>query len=147
MFAQRIARRILGFAVPLAAALTLVFAGTAAAAPPHPFGGPAVTIGCPNQGSLMSITGLTGETVAPGVIRFNSFPGAFPIPAAAQVTVAWVNTNTGQSGITNLGGVYPNLTATVNTGMGNVIATGFGSINWGSSPICQSNPAIGTFIA
>jgi hypothetical protein len=28
-----------------------------------------------------------------------------------------------------------------------VVATAFGSINFGSSPICQANPAIGTFIA
>lgn len=145
MSALRTTSRLIALAAPAAAAI--LFAGTVAAAPPHPFGGPAWTIGCPNQGSLMSVTGMTGETIAPGVIRFNSFPGAFPMPAAAQVTVAWVNTNTGQSGITNLAGVYPNLSATVDTGVGNVMATGFGSINWGSSPICQSNPTIGTFIA
>ena len=145
MFALRTISRLIALAAPAAAAVLI--AGSAAAAPPHPFGGPAWTIGCPNQGSLMSVTGMTGETIAPGVIRFNSFPGAFPMPAAGQVTVAWVNTNTGQSGITDLHGVYPNLSATVDTGVGNVIATGFGSINWGSSPICQSNPTIGTFIA
>ncbi|MFF2028626.1 hypothetical protein ACFVW2_43510, partial [Streptomyces sp. NPDC058171] len=104
--------------------------------------------------SLMSLTALTGQSgpeavppIADGDIRFESHPAAPPIPAAAQVTVAWVNTDSGRSGIVNLSGVYPFLSATVNTGVGNVVATAFGSINFGSSPICQANPAIGTFIA
>ncbi|AOW93894.1 hypothetical protein BFN03_17850 [Rhodococcus sp. WMMA185] len=149
----RLVRRIAAVTIPIAAA-TVMSAGNASADPPHPFGGPALTIGCPNQGSLASLTNLTGQSgpeasppIAKGDIRFESFPAAPPIPAAAQVTVAWLNTDTGQSGIVDLAGVYPNLSATVNTGEGNVIATGFGSINIGSSPICQANPAIGTFIA
>ncbi|MCQ4119512.1 hypothetical protein [Rhodococcus tibetensis] len=154
MTALRFVHRIAALTFPVAACAALLSTGSAAADPPHPFGGSALTIGCPNQGSLMSLTALTGQSgpeasppIADGDIRFESRPAAPPIPAAAQITVAWVNTDNGRSGIVNLGGVYPFLSATVNTGVGNVIATAFGSINFGSSPICQANPAIGTFIA
>lgn len=152
MSTSRTARILAVVGLPIVASFAYV--GTASADPPHPFGGAAVTIGCPNQGSLASMTGLTGQSgpeanppIAKGDIRFESFPAAAPIPAAGQVTVAWVNTDTGKAGIVDLVGTYPYLSATVNTGVGNVVATAFGSINWGSSPICQSNPTIGRFIA
>src|SRR3546814_12204091 len=87
--------------LPIAA--SVMFAGVASADPPHPFGGAAVTIGCPNQGSLASLTGPTGQSgpesnppIAKGDIRFDSFPAAAPIPAAGQVTVAWANPDTGK---------------------------------------------------
>jgi len=143
MFALRTISRLIALAAPAAAAVLI--AGSAAAAPPHPFGGPAWTIGCPNQGSLMSVTGMTGETIAPGVIRFNSFPGAFPMPAAGQVTVAWVNNSNGRAGLAELVGVYPNLSAVVDTGPGEVLATVFGSVSLASGPLCNSTPATGGF--
>ncbi len=135
-----------------AAVAGLLAAGPAQAGPPHPFGPPALTIGCPNQGSLMSLTGATGQSgpepgIGVGEIRFQTFPAAPPIPAAGQVTVAWVNFDTGQSGIADLYGTYPYYSRTVYTGQGRVMATVFGSINFGSSPICQSNPTFGNFIA
>ena len=43
-------------AIGLPIAASVMFAGVASADPPHPFGGAAVTIGCPNQGSLASLT-------------------------------------------------------------------------------------------
>ncbi|MFC4604497.1 hypothetical protein [Rhodococcus kronopolitis] len=142
--------RITALTAPLAAAA--LFAAPGQALPPHPFGPPALTIGCPNQGSLMSLTGGTGQSgpepgIAPGWIRFASFPAAPPIPAAGQVTVAWINTDTGQTGIANLEGAYPYLAKTVYTGPGNVMATLFGSINLGSMPLCQANPTFGNFVA
>ncbi|MDG3012747.1 hypothetical protein G4X40_21645 [Rhodococcus sp. D2-41] len=151
MTARRFARKFLTIAAPVAAAVTVgaLFAAPASADPPHPFGGPAYTIGCPNQGSIASVTAVTGQSgapIGPGQILFESHPALPPIPAAGQMTVAWVNTNTGQSGIVNLMGTYPNLSALVTTGPGNVVATAFGSINFGSSPICQDNPTIGTFV-
>lgn len=135
-----------------ATAAGLLAAAPANALPPHPFGPPALTIGCPNQGSLMSLTGATGQSgpepgINPGEIRFQTFPAAPPIPAAGQVTVAWINFDTGQSGIANLEGAYPYYSKTVYTGRGNVMATVFGSINLGSMPLCQSNPTFGNFIA
>lgn len=145
MTALRTTLRIIALAVPMAAT-TLLPGAAGAGPPPHPFGGPAITIGCSNQGSLMSLTAVTGETVAPGVIRFESHPAVFPVPAAGQVTVAWVNTNSGQAGITDLFGAYPNLSGTANTGRGYIVATAFGSFNLGSGPICNVNPTIGTFI-
>ncbi|MFD1813721.1 hypothetical protein [Rhodococcus gannanensis] len=135
-----------------AAFAALLAAAPATALPPHPFGPPALTIGCPNQGSLMSLTGATGQSgpepgIEPGWIRFQSFPAAPPIPAAGQVTVAWVNFDTGQTGIANLEGTYPYYSKTVYTGRGNVMATVFGTINLGSMPLCQANPTFGNFIA
>ncbi|MFC9789602.1 hypothetical protein [Rhodococcus sp. NPDC127528] len=149
MGARRTTLRILTLAVPAAAALVVAAPGQAM--PPHPFGPPALTIGCPNQGSLMSLTGATGQSgpepgINPGEIRFQTFPAAPPIPAAGQVTVAWVNFDTGQTGIANLEGTYPYLSKTVYTGHGNVMASVFGSINLGSMPLCQANPTFGNFI-
>ncbi len=112
-----------------------------------------MTIGCPNQGSLMSLTGATGQTgpeqnppIGPGEIRFESFPAAPPIPAAGQVTVAWVNLDTGASGMAALEGAYPYYSKTVYTGHGNIRATVFGTIDLWSLPLCQSNPTFGNFI-
>lgn len=123
------------------------------ALPPHPFGPPALTIGCANQGSLMSLTGATGQSgpeqtppIGPGEIRFESFPAAPPIPAAGQVTVAWINLDTGAMGIAALEGTYPYHSKTVYTGTGNIRATVFGTIDLGSLPLCQSNPTFGNFI-
>ncbi|MFD4182624.1 hypothetical protein [Rhodococcus sp. NPDC058514] len=149
MSALRTTRMILTLAAP--AAFAFLAAGPATALPPHPFGLPALTIGCPNQGSLMSLTAATGQSgpepgIGPGEIRFQSFPAAPPIPAAGRVTVAWLNTSTGQSGIVNLEGAYPYLSKTVRTGHGEVIATAFASISLGPALICQNNPTVGTFI-
>lgn len=134
-----------------AASACLLAAGPAQALPPHPFGPPALTIGCPNQGSLMSLTAATGQSgpepgIGPGELRFETFPAAPPLPAAGQVTVAWLNFDTGQSGVANLEGTYPYYSKTVYTGHGNVMASVFGSINLGSMPLCQSNPTFGNFI-
>ncbi|AQA20720.1 putative secreted protein [Rhodococcus sp. MTM3W5.2] len=149
MSALRTTRMILTLAAPAAAAVLV--AGPATALPPHPFGLPALTIGCPNQASPMSLTAATGQSgpepgIAPGEIRFQSFPAAPPIPAAGQVTVAWLNTTTGRNGVVNLEGAYPYQSKTVFTGHGEVIATAFASISLGPAVICQNNPTVGTFI-
>ncbi len=117
------------------------------------FGPPALTIGCANQGSLMSPTAATGQSgpeqtppIGPGELRFASFPAAPPIPAAGQVTVASINLDTGAGGIAPLEGTYPCYSKTVYTGHGNVRATVFGTIDPGSLPLCQTNPTFGDFI-
>ncbi|WP_305091356.1 hypothetical protein [Prescottella sp. R16] len=149
------ARRILRWSAlaGVGAAAALVAPATAAAAPPHPFGPPALTVGCPNQGSLMSLTGATGQSgpeqsppIGPGELRFASFPAAPPIPAAGQVSVAWINLNTGAAGVADLLGDYPYYSATVHTGPGNIRAMVFGTINLGSMPLCQVNPTFGEFV-
>ncbi|WP_031936934.1 hypothetical protein [Prescottella defluvii] len=126
---------------------------TAQALPPHPFGPPALTIGCANQGSLMSLTGATGQSgpeqnppIGPGELRFETFPAAPPIPAAGQVTVAWINLDTGATGTAALEGTYPYYSKTVHTGQGNIRATVFGTIDLWSLPLCQSNPTFGNFV-
>ncbi|MDH6678754.1 hypothetical protein M2284_002967 [Rhodococcus sp. LBL1] len=147
-------RRFLRWAVPAAVVAALAVPATANALPPHPFGPPALTIGCPNQGSLMSLTGATGQSgpeqtppIGPGEIRFETFPAAPPIPAAGQVTVAWINLSTGAVGIAPLEGTYPYYSTTVQTGHGDIRATVFGTIDLGSLPLCQVNPTFGNFIA
>lgn len=147
MPALRFTRRALAVAAPAAAAL--LFTGVATAAPPQPMG-PAITIGCINQGSLASLTAVTAQAgpeaqpaLAPGHVLFSTSQALWPMPAAGQVTVAWVNRDNGRTGIVDLGGAYPNLSAVVDTGPGNVLATVFGSVNLGSGPLCNSTPATG----
>lgn len=140
-------------ALAAAAAATVAIPATADALSPHPFGPPALTIGCANQGSLMSLTGATGQSgpeqdppIGPGEIRFSTFPAAPPIPAAGQVTVAWINLDTGATGVAALEGTYPYYAKTVYTGHGNIRATVFGTIDLFSLPLCQNNPTFGNFI-
>ncbi|MGV9747105.1 hypothetical protein ACWDTG_19660 [Rhodococcus zopfii] len=150
MSALRITRRILATAAPVAAAV--LFTGVAAAAPPQGLG-TAVTIGCLNQGSLASVTAVTAQpgpegspAIGSGEVLFSSAPALGPMPAAGQVTVAWLNRDTGQAGLTDLTGTYPNLSAVVKTGSGNVLATVFGSVSLGSGPVCNSTPATGAIV-
>ncbi|WP_068165499.1 hypothetical protein [Rhodococcus phenolicus] len=147
MSALRITRRILVAAAPVAAAV--LFTGVAAAAPPQGMG-TAVTIGCLNQGSLASATAVTAQAgpeaspaIGAGQVLFSTAPALGPVPAAGQVTVGWLNRDTGQAGLTELVGTYPNLSAVVNTGPGNVLTTVFGSVGLASGPICNSTPATG----
>ncbi|MGW0018737.1 hypothetical protein ACWDUD_10460 [Rhodococcus sp. NPDC003382] len=147
MSALRMTRRILAVAAPIAAAA--LFTGVAAAAPPQGLG-TAVTIGCLNQGSLASFSAITAQPgpeasppIGAGEVLFTSAPALGPVPAAGQVTVAWLNRDTGQAGITDLTGTYPNLWGVAKTGSGNVLTTVFGSVSLGSGPVCNSTPATG----
>ena len=79
---------------PVAAAA--LFTGVAAAAPPQGLG-TAVTIGCLNQGSLASFSAITAQPgpeasppIGAGEVLFTSAPALGPVPAAGQVTVAWL---------------------------------------------------------
>ncbi|MEU5840641.1 hypothetical protein [Rhodococcus sp. NPDC047139] len=145
MPALRIPRRVLALATPVAAAI--LFTGVAAAAPPQPMG-TAITIGCINQGSLASMTAVTAQpgpdtAIPAGNVLFSTREAMWPIPAAGQVSVAWLNRSNGRAGVVDLGGAYPNLSALVDTGPGDVVATVFGSVNLGSGPLCNSTPAVG----
>ena len=149
MPALRILRRALAVAAPAAAAI--VFTGVATAAPPQPMG-TAITIGCINQGSLASLTAVTAQPgpnaepgIAPGHVLFSTREALWPIPAAGQVTVAWLNHTNGRAGTVDLAGAYPNLSAVADTGPGEVVATVFGSVNLASGPLCNSTPTVGGF--
>lgn len=150
MSAPRSIRRALTFAAPVAAAV--LFTGVAAAAPPQPMG-TAVTIGCLNQGSLASLTAVTAQpgpetepAIAAGHVLFTTHQALPPLPAAGQVSVAWLNRTTGRTGIADLTGEYPHLSAVVDTGPGEVLTTVFGSVNLGSGPLCNSTPATGSVV-
>lgn len=147
MPAQRISRRALALTAPIAAAV--LFTGVATAAPPQSMG-TAITIGCLNQGSLASLTAVTAHAgpeaeppIAPGHVLFSTREAAWPAPAAGQVTVAWLNRSNGRTGISELTGAYPNLSAVADTGPGEVLATVFGSVSLASGPLCNSTPAMG----
>ncbi|KHJ74228.1 MULTISPECIES: hypothetical protein [Rhodococcus] len=148
MPALRIPRRVLTLAAPVAAAIA--FTGVATAAPPQPLG-TAITIGCINQGSLASFTSVTAqpgpdEGIPGGHVLFSTREALWPVPAAGQVSVAWLNRNNGRTGIVDLVGTYPNLSTLVDTGPGEVVATVFGSVNLGSGPLCNSTPAVGSVV-
>ncbi|NLV77875.1 MAG: hypothetical protein GXY65_00755 [Rhodococcus sp.] len=150
MPALRAIRRALTLAAPVAAAVAL--AGAATAAPAQPVG-TAVTIGCLNQGSLASFTTVTAQpgpetdpAIAPGHVVFSTGPAIGIMPAAGQVSVAWLNRDTGAAGMADLAGTYPNLSADVETGAGEVLVTVFGSVSLGSGPLCNSTPATGTVV-
>src|SRR5690606_35601719 len=101
MPALRIPRRVLALAAPVAAAIA--FTGVATAAPPQPLG-TAITIGCINQGSLASFTSVTAqpgpdEGIPGGHVLFSTREALWPVPAAGQVSVAWLNRNNGRAGI------------------------------------------------
>jgi hypothetical protein len=147
MSAVRFTRRTLTFAAPVAAAV--LFAGVATAAPTQPLG-TAITIGCLNQGSLASLTSVAAHPgpdeehgIAAGHVQFTTTQALWPVPAAGQVTVAWLNRGNGRTGIVDLTGDYPNLSATVDTGPGEVLTTVFGSVSLASGPLCNSTPATG----
>ncbi|UYP19764.1 hypothetical protein OED52_04185 [Rhodococcus sp. Z13] len=147
MPALRIPRRTLALLAPLAAAI--MFTGVATAGPPQSMG-TAITVGCLNQGSLASATAVTAQpgpssepNIPSGHVLFSTREAAWPIPAAGQVTVAWLNRSNGRTGIVDLTGAYPNYAALVDTGPGEVLATVFGSVNLGSGPVCNSTPAAG----
>lgn len=146
---RTLTRLLPALAAPVAAAM--MFTGVATAAPPQGLG-TAITIGCLNQGSLASLTSVTAHPgpnadppIAAGHVLFSTREAAWPIPAAGQVTVAWVNTSNGRAGLAELVGVYPNLSAVVDTGPGEVLATVFGSVSLASGPLCNSTPATGGF--
>lgn len=143
-------RRALCLTAPVATAVVL--AGAATAAPAQPIG-TAITIGCLNQGSLASFTTVSAQpgpettpAIAPGHVVFSTAPAVGILPAAGQVSVAWVNRDTGMSGLSDLTGTYPNLSADVDTGPGEVLLTVFGSVNLGSGPLCNSTPATGSVV-
>ena len=92
-------------------------------------------------------------------VRFTSRALTFAAPVAAAVlfagvataaptqplgtAVAWLNPDNGRTGIVDLTGEYPNLSAMVDTGPGQVLTTVFGSVSLASGPLCNSTPATG----
>ncbi|MBF6228997.1 hypothetical protein [Nocardia abscessus] len=122
-----------------------------------PFSYAAPTFGCGSNGPITTIIAAattdgsgTGRdlNVAPGELRFSATPSHSGAPLASGLVVAWVNVNTGASGIDPLDDVteyrLPSLSKTVRSGPGTVIASMWGIIDYPFAH-CVMTPTVGLF--
>ncbi|MFE3541889.1 hypothetical protein ACFXK0_02820 [Nocardia sp. NPDC059177] len=123
-----------------------------------PFTYAAPTFGCGSNGPITTIIAAatyegpgprTELSLTPGDIRFSASPRHTGIPLSSGLSVAWVNVNTGHSGIVALDDQTeyhsPSLSKTVHTGAGTVIASMWGSIDYPGAR-CVMTPTVGTFV-
>ncbi|WP_278263292.1 hypothetical protein [Nocardia sp. AG03] len=123
-----------------------------------PFTYAAPTFGCGSNGPVTTIiAAATYEgpgprdefSLTPGDMRFSASPRHSGVPLSSGLSVAWVNVNTGQSGIIALDDQteyhLPSLSKTVHTGAGTVIASMWGSIDYPGAR-CVMTPTVGTFV-
>ncbi|WP_157103727.1 hypothetical protein [Nocardia harenae] len=124
-----------------------------------PFAYAAPTFGCGSNGPITTIiaAGVTegtqansaGADLRPGQLRFTASPAHSGAPLASGLVVAWVNVNTGASGMdplddrTDLN--LPTLSKTVNSGPGTVLASMWGVIDYPGAH-CVMTPTVGTFV-
>ncbi|MEV6322695.1 hypothetical protein AB0M45_16100 [Nocardia sp. NPDC051787] len=122
-----------------------------------PFAYAAPTFGCGSNGPITTIiaaatTDGSGNArdlnVPPGALRFSATPSHPGAPLASGLVVAWVNVNTGASGITPLDDVteyrLPSLSKTVDSGPGTVLASMWGIIDYPFAH-CVMTPTVGLF--
>jgi hypothetical protein len=122
-----------------------------------PFSYAAPTFGCGSNGPITTIiaaatTEGTGNgrdlNVAPGELRFSATPSHSGAPLASGLVVAWVNVNTGASGLDPLDDVteyhLPTLSKTVESGPGTVLASMWGIIDYPFAH-CVMTPTVGLF--
>ncbi|MEV0548641.1 hypothetical protein [Nocardia salmonicida] len=123
-----------------------------------PFTYAAPTFGCGSNGPITTIIAAasfegpgprTETSLAPGDIRFSASPRHSGVPLASGLSVAWVNVNTGQSGIVGLDDQtefkLPSLSKTVHSGAGTVVASMWGTIDYAGAR-CVMTPTVGTFV-
>ncbi|MFC3962552.1 hypothetical protein [Nocardia jiangsuensis] len=124
-----------------------------------PFAYAAPTFGCGSNGPITTIiaAGVTDGTQAnsagadlhPGQLRFTASPAHSGAPLASGLVVAWVNVNTGVSGMDPLDDHtelnLPTLSKTVNSGPGTVVASMWGIIDYPGAH-CVMTPTVGTFV-
>lgn len=123
-----------------------------------PFSYAAPTFGCGSNGPITTIIAAatvegpgprTETSMAPGDIRFSASPRHTGFALASGLSVAWVNVNTGQSGIVALDDQtefqLPSLSKTVHSGAGTVIASMWGTIDYPGAR-CVMTPTVGTFV-
>ncbi|MEU7768552.1 hypothetical protein AB0B25_26075 [Nocardia sp. NPDC049190] len=122
-----------------------------------PFAYAAPTFGCGSNGPITTIIaaattdgpgGAQDLNVAPGMLRFSATPSHPGAPLASGLVVAWLNVNTGASGIAPLDDVteyhLPSLSKTVKSGPGTVIASMWGIIDYPFAH-CVMTPTVGLF--
>jgi hypothetical protein len=124
-----------------------------------PFAYAAPTFGCGSNGPITTIIAaaatdgastpndLSADPVV-GTLRFSATPAHSGSPLASGLSVAWLNINTGASGIDQLDDVtevgLPTLSKTVASGPGTVVASMWGIIDYPFAH-CVMTPTVGTF--
>lgn len=124
----------------------------------QPFLYAAPTFGCGPNGIITTIIAAAttdspaggGLGVRPGTMRFSATPQHSGLPLNSGLVVAWVNLNTGASGIDALDDRtaefnIPTLSKTVNAGPGTVLASMWGVIGYAGAN-CVMTPTVGTFV-
>ncbi|MGY4102315.1 hypothetical protein ACW2Q0_22585 [Nocardia sp. R16R-3T] len=122
-----------------------------------PFAYAAPTFGCGSVGPVTTIiaaasTDGTNPNGAadplPGTLRFSATPAHSGAPLSSGLVVAWVNVNTGASGLTTLDDRseynMPTLSKTVSSGPGTVLASMWGMIDYPFAH-CVMTPTVGMF--
>jgi hypothetical protein len=110
----------------------------------------APTFGC-NGVTLTGASGAggaVGTPTAPGQLRFQAAPAYTGFATASGLNVAWLNVNTGASGVVALDDQteynLPALAKAVDSGPGNVVAALWGSVTYPSAT-CFVAPTVGLF--
>ncbi|NLG54812.1 MAG: hypothetical protein GX542_04060 [Rhodococcus sp.] len=117
-----------------------------------PFFYSAPTVGC---GTVAPVTmtmasAVTGPSpdLDSNEVSFQALSAYPGVVSASGLSVAWINTSTGLSGITPLDGTtdggYPTLSKIVETGSGTVLAAIYGSVGY-IDATCHVLPTVGMF--
>ncbi|MEV6338311.1 hypothetical protein AB0M12_26740 [Nocardia vinacea] len=122
-----------------------------------PFAYAAPTFGCGSIGPVTTIIAAASTDGSnpngaadplPGTLRFSATPAHSGAPVSSGLVVAWLNVNTGASGLTTLDDRteynMPTLSKTVTSGPGTVIASMWGMIDYPFAH-CVMTPTVGMF--
>ncbi|WP_433683020.1 hypothetical protein [Nocardia sp. CA-119907] len=121
-----------------------------------PFAYAAPTFGCGSTGPVTTIIAAGSTDGAtpngavdplPGTLRFSATPAHSGSPLASGLVVAWLNVNTGASGLSPLDDrteYGPTLSKTVASGPGTIIASMWGIIDYPFAH-CVMTPTVGMF--
>ncbi|WP_433711408.1 hypothetical protein ACQP2U_34960 [Nocardia sp. CA-084685] len=122
-----------------------------------PFAYAAPTFGCGSVGPVTTIIAAASTDGSnpygaadplPGTLRFSATPAHSGAPLSSGLVVAWLNVNTGASGLTTLDDRteynMPTLSKTVTSGPGTVIASMWGMIDYPFAH-CVMTPTVGMF--
>jgi hypothetical protein len=111
----------------------------------------APTFGCSAGVTLTAASGAggaVGANTGAGQIRFQAAPAYTGYATGSGLNVAWLNVNTGASGVTPLDGVteynLPSLARVVDSGPGNIVAALWGTVTYPAAT-CFVAPTVGLF--
>lgn len=121
-----------------------------------PFAYPALTVGCGSNniplttviaaGTANGPNSTLGRNSAPGTLTFHATPSHPGTPLSSGVTVAWINTSTGRSGMNVLDDRTafgrPSLSKTIDSGPGTIAASMWGTVGYPGA-MCVMTPTVG----